>query len=274
MYKVKQLYIFILHENQNKRNIIERLMKIGILIPSTSNGRNWTSSLESYLYSLTLKTFLITYNQEHSYKFYIGIDRGDKIYDNPSQQQHIYRFMNIMKNVEIEFVHMDGIPKGHLTKMWNRLFQKAYDENCDYFFQCGDDIAFRTKGWINDCIITLENSAGIGMTGPINNNPAILTQSFVSRKHMELFGYYFPEEIVNWYCDDWMNEVYIKLRRFYPLKNHFCENLGGNPRYNVNNDTTFFSDNGKREKLREKCTEIVKRDLERGIQKINGHADK
>ena len=92
-----------------------------------------------------------------------------------------------MKNMEIEFIYMDGIAKGHLTVMWNRLFEKAFKDECDYFFQCGDDIEFKTKKWVNDCIATLQNSNDIGLVGPINNNPRILTQSFVSRKHMELF---------------------------------------------------------------------------------------
>ena len=30
---------------------------------------------------------------------------------------------------------MKNIKKGHLTVMWNVLFQKAYDEGCEYFFQ-------------------------------------------------------------------------------------------------------------------------------------------
>ena len=33
--------------------------------------------------------------------------------------------------------------------MWNILFKKAYNDNCDYFYQCGDDILFKTKGWNN-----------------------------------------------------------------------------------------------------------------------------
>ena len=33
-------------------------MKIGILIPSTSKGRDWRSYKETYLYELTLKTYL------------------------------------------------------------------------------------------------------------------------------------------------------------------------------------------------------------------------
>ena len=37
-------------------------MKIGILIPSTSNGRDWKTGKETYLYSITLKSFLLTYD--------------------------------------------------------------------------------------------------------------------------------------------------------------------------------------------------------------------
>ena len=55
---------------------------------------------------------------------------------------------------------------------------------------------------------------------------------------MEIFGYYMPEEIINWCCDDWYNEVY-KPQYFYPLKQHFCSNEGGNPRYTIDNNDTF-----------------------------------
>ena len=239
-------------------------MKIGILIPSTSKGREWNSYKETYLYYLTLKTFLITYDQEHTYNFYIGIDKNDKIYDNEKEKGQLKRFISIMKNVDIEFMYMDGIEKGHLTIMWNRLFKKAYDDNCDYFFQCGDDIDFKTKGWVNACIETLKKSNGIGMVGPVNNNAFILTQSFVSRKHMELFGFYFPEEIINWYCDDWINEVYKAIGHLYMLHDYTCDNLGGLPRYDINNNPDFINNfDENRNKSKEKCMEIVKRDLER-----------
>ena len=239
-------------------------MKIGILIPSTSKGRDWRSYKETYLYELTLKTFLITYDKEHSYVFYIGVDKNDRIYDNEKEVNQFKRFISIMKNVEIEFMYMDGIEKGHLTIMWNRLFKKAYDDNCDYFFQCGDDIDFKTKGWVNACIETLKKSNGIGMVGPMNNNAFILTQSFVSRKHMELFGFYFPEEIINWYCDDWINEVYKAIGHLYMLHDYTCDNLGGLPRYDINNNPDFINNfDENRNKSKEKCMEIVKRDLER-----------
>jgi hypothetical protein len=239
-------------------------MKIGILIPSTSNGRDWKTYQDSYLFNLSLKTFLLTYDKEHEYVFYIGIDRGDKIYDNSTNIEGFNRFVSIMQNVTIDFVYMDGIEKGFLTKMWNRLYEKSYAENCNYFFQCGDDIVFRTKGWINDCIQTILSAKDLGMTGPINNNPYILTQTFVSRKHMETFGYYFPEELVNWYCDDWINEVYKERKLFFPLVTHFCENVGGDPRYHINNDTNFQNNSSaKRAIIRNLCSQLVIRDLKK-----------
>jgi hypothetical protein len=122
--------------------------------------------------------------------------------------------------------------------MWNVLFKNAYDDGCDYFYQCGDDIVFHTKGWINDCINILKIHNDIGLAGPINNNHLILTQAFVSRKHMEIFGWFFPEEIINWGCDDWYNHVY-KPNMFYPLSTHFCSNNGGAPRYTINNDPIY-----------------------------------
>ncbi len=244
-------------------------MKIGLIIPSTSNDRDWKTFNETYLFKHTIRSFLITYDKEHEYTFYIGIDRNDRIYDNPEIKQQMQRFISVMKNVRLEFVYMDNVKKGHLTVMWNILFDKAIEDNNDYFFQCGDDIEFHTKGWVNDCISVLKANNGVGLVGPINNNPRILTQSFVSIKHKELFDYYFPHEIINWFCDDWINDVYKGINKFYPLKNHFCNNVGGKPRYDINHNPNFISDfQNNMQKTRLICGEIVKRDLER-IKKCN-----
>lgn len=243
-------------------------MKIGILIPSTSKGRNWSSYKESYLYNITLKTFLLTYDNEHSYEFYIGIDRGDPILDKEETKNGINNFKTVFKNVNFEFIYMDGIAKGHLTVMWNRLFKKALDANCDYFYQCGDDIEFKTKGWINASIKKLQENKNIGLTGPINNNPRILTQTFVSRNHYDLFGYYFPEEIINWCCDDWINDVYKNINAFFPLLNQVCVNIGGDPRYVINNNSAYHLNlRNNTTVLRARCAEIVKRDVIRITKK-------
>jgi hypothetical protein len=245
-------------------------MKIGILIPSTSNGRSWKNYKETYLYSTTLKTFLLTRNDEHEYVFYIGIDKNDKIMDNNETKDQINKFKLVFKQIDFQFIYMTGITKGHLTVMWNRLYNKALDDRCDYFYQCGDDISFKTKGWVNDCIKVLQANKDIGLTGPLNNNNTILTQSFVSRKHYELFGFYFPEEIINWYCDDWINIVYKKLNAYFPINNHYCENIGGRPRYVVNNDNSFitnFTFNRQQGLIR--CNEIANKSVLNVINKYN-----
>jgi len=241
-------------------------MKIGIIIPSTSHKRNWKTYKESYLFKHTIKSFLTTYDKEHEYIFYIGIDKGDKVYDDDKNKNAFTRFVGIMKNTSLQFHYMENIEKGHLTKMWNALFKIAYDDGCDFFFQCGDDIEFKTKGWVNNCIQVLQSRRNVGVTGPINNNSKIITQSFVSRKHMECFNYYFPPEIINWFCDDWINEIYKRINHFYPLKQHYCANVGGAERYDVNNDKSFNPvkpDPVKFQFLRSHCMSIVSRDLKK-----------
>jgi len=246
-------------------------MKIGLLIPSTSNGRDWKKIQESYLYNHTLKSFLLTYDKEYSYTFYIGIDKDDIVYDNTDNMGQLKKFASAMKNIQMEFVYMDNIPKGHLTIMWNKLFETAYNDNCDYFFQCGDDIEFKTSGWVKDCINIQQQHNDVGVTGPIDkNNTRLLTQSFVSRKHMELFGYYFPSEIINWFCDDWINDVYKRINKFYPLNNKYCVNVGGKPRYKVNN-TKYNNQhefNNGFNIMKEVCINIVNRDLQRITDKL------
>ena len=222
---------------------MEKKTKIAMLILATSKHRDgWVTIKDSYLFNMTLKSFLFTYDKEHEYIFYVGIDKDDRIFDKKYEQEHILNFKKVFKNIEFVFLTMENIEKGYVTLMWNKLFDDAYKRDCDYFYQCGDDMEFKTKGWINDCIKALRSNNNIGLAGPINNNNRILTQAFVSRKHMEIFGWFFPKEIKNWCCDDWYNMVYHP-NNLYPLRNHYAENLGGQPRYNINNDLRFAGNN-------------------------------
>ena len=213
--------------------------KIATLVLATSKNRNnWVMMQDTYLYQLTLKTFLLTMDKEHNYIFYVGIDKDDRIFDNETQKREITRFSKVFTNIEFKFITMENIPKGYVTLMWNKLFEDAYKSGCDYFYQCGDDMEFKTKGWINDAIKILKEHNDVGMAGPINNNNRILTQAFVSKKHMEIFGWFFPKEIKNWCCDDWYNMVYHP-NYLYPLYNHSAENKGGQPRYDIDNNPNF-----------------------------------
>ena len=103
-------------------------MKIAILIPSTSRGRNWKSIRDSYLYNCLLKSLLLTCDSGHIYHIYLVIDNDDPIYSKTSDQNELLRFTNVFKKLRIHFLSSDKIPKGWVTHMWNRAFQKAYDD--------------------------------------------------------------------------------------------------------------------------------------------------
>ena len=212
------------------------MIKIGLLIPTTINKRNYEKMMDIDLYKLFLDTFISTYDDEHKYTIYLGVDEDDNFFID----KDLENLVKNIKNVSIKVIRFEDIKKGHLTKMWNVLFDKAYDDTCDYFYQCGDDISFKNKGWVNKSIATLQLNNNIGVTGPINTNgnTKILTQSFVSRKHMEIFGYYFPTEIINWYCDDWINDVYSP-DHIFKLNNYTLLNLGGEQRYIISKPINY-----------------------------------
>ena len=108
--------------SNNKKKI-----KIAILILATSKNRdNWVNIKNSYLFNMTLKSFLSTFDREHDYIFYVGVDKDDRIFNKREEQEEIIRFNNVFKNIEFVFMTMDEIPKGHVTQMWNRLFSDAY----------------------------------------------------------------------------------------------------------------------------------------------------
>ena len=82
---------------------------IAFLIITTSNKRdNWVTIKDSYLYNITLKTFLLTQSKEFKYKFYIGIDKDDRIFDKKYSQDEITRFSKAFPNVEFEFIVYDN----------------------------------------------------------------------------------------------------------------------------------------------------------------------
>lgn len=217
------------------------MTKIGLIIPSTTKGLNCKTYKDSPLFKIFLRSFYKTYNNDLEYKLYLVIDHDDDIYSQEKEKKGLESFINLIKNVEIQIIP-SNIEKGWVTKMWNLAFKMAYDDDCDYFYQCGDDIEFMDKDWTKDCINILKSHNDEGVTGPIDygrhmwaleNNKKqkfLLTQTFVSRKHMEIFGFYFPKEIKNWFCDDWMTYVYATKNKAWICKKRII-NKGGSPRY-------------------------------------------
>ena len=201
------------------------MISIAILIPSTSRNTNWVKPQDSSLFNviLSFKNNLIL-KENIKIKYFIGIDHDDIFYKNDD----VIDFYT--KITDIVFMPVQ-IKKGHVTKIWNHLGSEALIELFDYMYICGDDIIQYTNGWLEESITVLNKNNNIGITGPYcRKNKKILTQMLIHRTHLDIFGFIYPEEIENWYCDDWINNIYEKN----PIPSHYelC-NTGGAERYNI-----------------------------------------
>ena len=185
---------------------------------------------ESKIYNL-VNNFFRNLHVNYKYNFYIGFNHADPCLAN---RDIFNKFVcsNLSVNV-IEFPA--SIQPGHLTAMWNLLAKGSFKHNT-FFYQLGDDIEFDTYDFFDRYISTLCKTNGLGVTGFLtkNGNTQILTQSFVSRLHLIIFGFYFPTEIRNWYCDNWISEVYKYFSLYFPLEQRILNSSEvGNERYRI-----------------------------------------
>jgi len=212
---------------------------IGILIPATTRGRDWTEFKYTDLYIYLLKSLFRTYDMEHKYTIYIGIDKDDKLYKTDKCKNDIIRFISVMKNASVKFIEYDFRYKGNPCAIWTDLYKKALDDNNDYFVQAGSDIMFVDKYWVNTGIEKLKEKNNIGVVGlyDAGRGDKLFTQTMVSRKHYDIFGFYYPPEIRNWYCDNWIGDIYENYSEDLKLYLHQrIYNCGGEPRYEIPTD--------------------------------------
>jgi hypothetical protein len=72
--------------------------------------------------------------------------------------------------------------------------------------------------WVDKFIEILLKRENCGVVGPCNQinynqrlwagKPAVIENAFVHKKHFHTFHTFFNRVIENWYCDDWITEVY------------------------------------------------------------------
>ena len=194
---------------------------IAFIIPVTSKTRKDENLADTPFVKIFLRSLVRSIEGErYLFRIYLGCDKGDLLYDVDSAKETLRSLIRS----ELSKVEPSRQPKLSLEELftfsdttnnpclvWNRLFRSAFDDKCDFFYQCGDDIDFIDSGWAEKFIKGLASidSTMIGITGPFDvRNPRILTQSFVSKTHMDIFGYYFPNAITNLFCDDWITLVY------------------------------------------------------------------
>ena len=235
--------------------------KIAILLPVTSRNTSYKGYEDIELFKIFLPPFLKSLTPEDKYKFsynfYLGYDAGDSFYDNESILNQIgEKFQNEVRDKNImlkEPVKCQGTEHSP-AYVWNILFKRAYEDGCDYFYQLGDDIELITKDWGSVFVEALAESKGVGVTGPLeDHNRRILTQTFVSRIHMDIFGYYFTPIVRNWSCDDWLHNVYMPSYNFWRKDILVRNSSVGSTKYDIESISS----------------KKLKKEIKQGRQKIN-----
>lgn len=240
--------------------------KVAILIPVTSKGIKNKEFKELALIKIFIPLFAksVSWEERGKYKIsiYIGYDEGDELFDNSKIFAQISKMVNEhlslkWKNQEkrrleegkdelgIEVKYFCIAASDRVTFVWNVLFYHAVLDGNYYFYQVNDDLHMTSRGWLSLFIDALEEMDGIGVVGPWDPTFPLLTQSFVTRKHWEIFKYYFPPDIKNWHCDSWISLVYMIEREGHDgssgnNKNIINQNKEENEKLksNIDNDPT------------------------------------
>lgn len=190
---------------------------IAFLIPSTTRNRNYWNTLEdTYLYKLQ-KIFT-----EYEITYFIGYDKDDRIY---SKEEERNKF-------DANWIECD-FEKGNVVAVWNHLFQITHNKY-DYYWIGGDDIKYPNKpiDIFKPLCLSLDENNGIGISGVYNGNPGLpMTQFLITDKHYDIFKFVFPSKLKNYFCDNWMLELYKDNTFFHHIS---APNTGGQPRYKPN----------------------------------------
>lgn len=185
-------------------------MNIAILIPVCSRGQKYSNISDIPFLNKLYPSFLETKEVEYSYTFFIGFDDDDEFYN---------KHVDELKTYTPHVYSLKGCQHAPAWA-WNKLAEIAYNVSptFEYFFQVGDDIKILTPGWTTRFINKLKSNNNLGVVGPCNminylqrvrsGRPPVIENSFVSRKHIDIFGYYFYPSIKNWFCDDWISRTY------------------------------------------------------------------
>ena len=214
--------------------------KIAFLIPSTSNNRLWSSYDQTYLF----KSLDMLNKNYPNLNIYISYDKDDKLYSTEMD-----KIISQYKKLKFKLIISDNIDKGNVVGHWNKLLKEAYHDNIEYFYLIGDDIQYPDNNeWLPNMINKLKENNNIGFSAGDSGNPKLpMTQFIINRRHYEIFGFAFNPMIKNWYCDNYMCELYPKryINYFEDIK---LLNTGGEPRYQPLDHSKLYKALVKRDK--------------------------
>lgn len=200
---------------------------VAFCIPTTSNGRDWNTFDDSYLNQILLPSLSISI---HKVILYIGYDKNDKVFGNYKNRPKTY------KGIKLNWYSFNDDYKGNPCGIWNELIRMSIMDKIEYYMVLGDDISLdQNKLWLDVFLKKLKQNNNIGYSAGWSNNDQIPTQFLIHKRHIDIFGWMFPPQIKNYYCDNFIAELYGDKYGNW-LKEYRHLNIGGTPRYTPNDD--------------------------------------
>lgn len=201
------------------------------LVPTTSRNREWTDITESYLNTVLFRTMEQT-PMGVDISVFVGYDTNDPIFSDKEQQ---LKLNAVYMNFNIIWCPMEPDP-GNVVRIWNELASIARKHKFMWYMVLGDDIRLpRDGGWLRLFQKNIKKNDYIGWAAGWSNNDEIATQFLIHDTHLQIMEFVYPPQIKNWYCDNWLFEVYPKKYRYW-RKDYPLLNVGGEPRYNPKMD--------------------------------------
>mgnify|MGYP003631275549 FL=1 len=207
------------------------MKEVALLVPICSYNNPQGKLNDQHFVKIFLDT-LLTQKYDYKIRIYVGYNNDDPIYSNVDHRESIQNRINEIENIHISWKEFGEEIKGKPTWIWNALARHAIVNGYEYMYACGDDISFpKDSGWIGRMIKKLKSTNNIGIAGGDSGNPNLpLTQFMIHKNHYDLFSWIFPPMIHNWFCDNWIQEVYPKAYVHY-IPDIKVLNCGGDPRY-------------------------------------------
>ena len=212
--------------------VIQLNNHVAFCVPTTSRNRDWSSFEDSYLNQILLPTINVI---KYCPVLYIGYDNYDKVFGKKENRPERYQ------NYHLKWYGFNNDYAGNPCAIWTDLCKYAIADGIEYMFVCGDDISLDQKThWLDIFISKLKHNNNIGYSAGWSNNNEIPTQFLVHKTHLDIFGWMYPTQIKNYYCDNFIYELYGKKYGNWE-KEYQHLNVGGTPRYDPLNDRTLCS---------------------------------
>ena len=221
--------------------------KICFCIPTTTKNRPDPNKTPELITSLNLLNDSLKENTlvlKEKITIFVGFDSDDPFYNNYFNTEQFQS----MKNLNVLWFEQK-VDKGNVVEIWNNLAKRAMVLNFDYFMIIGDDIDYpKTSDWIDELVKKLKSTNDIGIAGGDSGNPYLpMTQFMISKKHLEIFDYCYNPMLKNWFCDNYLLELYPKRYNHY-MSDIKLLNTGGKPRYTPENHQRLYKSLVKRDR--------------------------